>query len=88
MLYPNDPSLGSPFNTGNETFGLDPEYKHVAAILGDVDFQSVRRLFIQNTTSMGVNAWGYEFTDSQISNGVAARLGGTALTLTPRYNSN
>jgi hypothetical protein len=25
-LYPNDTSLGSPYDTGNETFGLDPQY--------------------------------------------------------------
>ena len=25
-LFPNDPALGSPYNTGNETFGLDPRY--------------------------------------------------------------
>lgn len=31
-LYPADPSLGSPFNTGNETFGLDPGFKRAAAI--------------------------------------------------------
>lgn len=26
-LYPDDPALGSPFNTGNDTFGLSPGYK-------------------------------------------------------------
>lgn len=31
-LYPNDPSLGSPYNTGNETFGLSPQYKRLASI--------------------------------------------------------
>jgi acetylcholinesterase len=31
-LYPNIPSLGSPFGTGNMTFGLDPEYKRTAAV--------------------------------------------------------
>ena len=31
-LYPEDPALGSPFNTGTETFGLDPSYKRLAAI--------------------------------------------------------
>jgi len=31
-LYPNDPPLGSPFGTGNDTFGLDPEYKRYAAV--------------------------------------------------------
>lgn len=30
-LYPDDPALGSPFNTGNDTFGL-PGFKRAAAI--------------------------------------------------------
>jgi hypothetical protein len=31
-LYPDDPSAGSPFNTGNETFGTGPGYKRGSAI--------------------------------------------------------
>jgi len=31
-LYPDDPSAGSPFGTGNETFGTGPGYKREAAI--------------------------------------------------------
>ena len=31
-LYPDDPVLGSPFGTGNETFGLPTAYKRVAAM--------------------------------------------------------
>jgi hypothetical protein len=31
-LYPDDPSAGSPFNTGNKTFGLGPGYKRGFAI--------------------------------------------------------
>jgi acetylcholinesterase len=31
-LYPDDPSAGSPFNTGNETFGTGSGYKRGAAI--------------------------------------------------------
>jgi len=30
-LYPDNPALGSPFNTGNETFGLPQGYKRWAA---------------------------------------------------------
>lgn len=30
--YPNNPSLGSSFNTGNSTFGFDSQYKRLAAI--------------------------------------------------------
>lgn len=32
-LYPDIPELGSPFNTGNETFGLPTGYKREAAIV-------------------------------------------------------
>ncbi|EEB98077.1 hypothetical protein MPER_02479 [Moniliophthora perniciosa FA553] len=35
-IYPDDPRFGSPYGTGNQTFGLDPEYKHYASILGDL----------------------------------------------------
>lgn len=31
-LYSGDPALESPYNTGNQTFGLSPEYKRSAAI--------------------------------------------------------
>lgn len=31
-LYPDNPALGSPFNTGNETFGLPKEYKRISAM--------------------------------------------------------
>jgi hypothetical protein len=31
-LYPDDPSAGSPFGTGNETFGTGTGYKRGAAI--------------------------------------------------------
>ena len=30
--YPDDPGAGSPFGTGNETFGTGPGYKREAAI--------------------------------------------------------
>src|SRR5260221_918940 len=31
-LYPDDPSVGSPYGTGNETFGRGPVYKRAASI--------------------------------------------------------
>ena len=31
-LYPDDPSAGSPFGTGNQTFGTGPGYKRAAAL--------------------------------------------------------
>ena len=32
QLYPDDPALGSPYGTGNDTFGLSSQYKRWAAI--------------------------------------------------------
>jgi hypothetical protein len=31
-LYEDNPALGSPYNTGNKTFGLGKEYKRYASI--------------------------------------------------------
>ena len=31
-LYPDDPSAGSPFGTGNQTFGTGPGFKRGSAI--------------------------------------------------------
>lgn len=31
-LYPDVPALGSPFNTGNDTFGLSPGFKRICAL--------------------------------------------------------
>jgi hypothetical protein len=63
QLYPNDPSVGSPFNTGNETFGLSPIFKQEAAILGDLVMHSTRRAWIHAASQNGVKTWGYLFTD-------------------------
>jgi acetylcholinesterase len=32
QLYPNDPVVGAPFGTGNQTFGLNQAYKQIAAL--------------------------------------------------------
>ncbi|KAJ7595783.1 sterol esterase, partial [Mycena floridula] len=44
--YPSDPSLGSPFNTGDNNT-LTPEFKRMSAIFGDVAFQGPRRHLVQ-----------------------------------------
>jgi hypothetical protein len=36
--YPSDPSAGSPYNTGNDTFGKAAQYKRAASIIGDLVF--------------------------------------------------
>ncbi|KAF5333757.1 hypothetical protein D9758_016575 [Tetrapyrgos nigripes] len=68
-LYPEDPALGSPFNTGNETFGLVPGYKRAAALSGDIGFESQRRLWIQTASNAGVKTFGYLFTQPQAGSG-------------------
>ncbi|OBZ76232.1 Lipase 2 [Grifola frondosa] len=63
VLYPDIPALGSPYNTGNETFGLSPEYKRLSSIAGDVFFQALRRTWIQTASGVGVKAFAYLFAD-------------------------
>ncbi|KAJ7507024.1 esterase 1 [Mycena galericulata] len=65
QLYPDIPALGSPFSTGNDTFGLSPQYKRAAAIGGDLNFQSQRRLWIETAANAGVKTFGYLFTEPQ-----------------------
>ncbi|KAK1219396.1 hypothetical protein PQX77_017921 [Marasmius sp. AFHP31] len=76
-LYPDIPALGSPFNTGNETFGLPQGYKRWAAINGDVSFQSQRRLWQQTASNAGVKTYGYLFTQPQPGNGPRGVAHGT-----------
>lgn len=58
--YPDNPSAGSPFNTGvlNNFY---PQYKRLAAILGDLSFTLTRRIFlnIANTSKPSVPNWSY-----------------------------
>lgn len=49
-LYPSNVSEGSPFDTGILN-ALTPQYKRIAALLGDLVFQSSRWLFLQNQSS-------------------------------------
>ncbi|KAJ7857346.1 extracellular triacylglycerol lipase precursor, partial [Mycena olivaceomarginata] len=62
-LYPDVPSLGSPFNTGNQTFGLSGEWKRLAALMGDLWFHSQRRAWMQTAKKFGVKTFGYLLTD-------------------------
>ncbi|KAI5122704.1 hypothetical protein M0805_009757 [Coniferiporia weirii] len=64
-LYPDVPALGSPFGTGNETFGLNSEYKRASAVLGDLSFQSLRRQTAQIRSQQGAKVFAYLFTDPQ-----------------------
>ncbi|KAI0265655.1 carotenoid ester lipase precursor [Gloeopeniophorella convolvens] len=46
-LYPSDPTVGSPFDTGTAN-AITPQFKRIAAILGDGIFQAPRRFFLQH----------------------------------------
>lgn len=58
--YPDDPSAGSPFNTG-EFNNWYPQFKRLAAILGDTTFTLSRRLFLTgaNLVKPHVPTWSY-----------------------------
>ena len=45
-LYPDDPVIGAPYDTG-DMFELAPEWKRVASLAGDIDFDAPHRLFSQ-----------------------------------------
>ncbi|KAK1216528.1 hypothetical protein PQX77_020837 [Marasmius sp. AFHP31] len=62
QLYADDPVVGSPSETGNETFGFSSQYKRNSALTGDLMFHSVRRLWTQKAVQTGVKAPGYLFT--------------------------
>ncbi|KAH9049183.1 esterase 1 [Lactarius hengduanensis] len=66
-LYPDDPSAGSPFGTGNQTFGTGPGFKRGSAIIGDIYFQALRRFWSQTTSALGTPSYAYIFTDPQPS---------------------
>ncbi|KAJ7178115.1 esterase 1 [Mycena filopes] len=66
QLYPNDTDSGSPYSTGNETFGLPPQFKRAAAIEGDIAFQSLRRSWTQTAAAARVKVFAYLFTQPQV----------------------
>jgi carboxylesterase type B len=58
--YPRDPAAGSPFRTGvaNEVY---PQFKRIAALFGDIQFNLVRRNALATTTQLApeVPWWSY-----------------------------
>ncbi|KAF5361638.1 hypothetical protein D9758_007278 [Tetrapyrgos nigripes] len=74
-LYPDDPALGSPFGTGNETFGLSPGYKRAAALNGDASFLSQRRYWQERAAQWGVKSYGYHWTTARANASLAPYLG-------------
>ena len=84
-LYPGDITKGSPFDTGNQTFGLSSQFKRAAALLGDVSFQSQRRAWIQAASNRGVKTFAYLFTDHPPT--LNPRLGGECFSHTSVFMS-
>ncbi|KAI8457979.1 Alpha/Beta hydrolase protein [Phakopsora pachyrhizi] len=56
-LWPQDPKLGSPYSSGSK-YALTPVYKQYSAILGDLGFVALRRLFLRATSSL-IPTWSY-----------------------------
>ncbi|KAF2083603.1 putative extracellular lipase [Saccharata proteae CBS 121410] len=56
-LYPDKASAGSPFRTG-DLYNIYPQFKRLAAILGDLTFTLTRRSYL-NTVAAEVSAWSY-----------------------------
>lgn len=60
--YPDIPSLGCPFDTGNNTFNMTGSFKQMAAIVSDGMFQSRRRFFLkQANLHNNTKTWTYQF---------------------------
>lgn len=59
-LYPDDPSAGSPFRTGPLN-NIYPQFKRIAAILGDLTFTLTRRVFLHTAkfAKPNVPSWSY-----------------------------
>ncbi|EMD33597.1 hypothetical protein CERSUDRAFT_117697 [Gelatoporia subvermispora B] len=57
-LYPSDPTDGSPFDTG-DLYAITPQYKRLAALVGDIEYHSQRRFFL-NHTAGHQGAWSFQ----------------------------
>ncbi|KAK7036379.1 carboxylic ester hydrolase, partial [Favolaschia claudopus] len=71
-LYPDDPTKGSPFDTGNAN-QLSPEYKRISALSGDLFFTSPRRFLLQHA-SKRQPVWGWLNKVGKISNAYLGAL--------------
>ncbi|TFY71898.1 hypothetical protein EVG20_g1117 [Dentipellis fragilis] len=67
-LYPEDPAAGSPFFTGNNTFGLSPSYKRATSLVTDLTFLALRRFYGDIAASRGIKMYSYWFTNPQLEN--------------------
>lgn len=61
--YPDDPAAGSPFRTGTDNV-IYPQYKRLAAILGDATFTLIRRNFLQLVNAVAPTVRTYSFLNT------------------------
>ncbi|CAE6452760.1 unnamed protein product [Rhizoctonia solani] len=66
-FYPTSPAAGSPYGTGNNTFGRGAQYKRFASLFGDFGFQAPRRDHLNSATNFGVKSWSYILKESSLN---------------------
>ncbi|RDW82964.1 carboxylic ester hydrolase-11 [Coleophoma crateriformis] len=64
--YPDNPSAGSPFNTG-AMYDLYPQYKRLAALIGDLVFTLRRRVFLAIATCVKPDVPAYSYLGSYLA---------------------
>ncbi|ETW82193.1 Esterase/lipase/thioesterase [Heterobasidion irregulare TC 32-1] len=64
-LYPEDPIVGSPFDTGIAN-AVTPQYKRLAAFQGDLVFQAPRRFLLEQRSGKQ-NAWSFLFKRGKLT---------------------
>lgn len=62
-LYPDDPTAGSPYNTGRKN-NIYPQFKRLAALLGDFVFTMIRRVVLQDALANRPNIPIYSYIAS------------------------
>jgi triacylglycerol lipase len=69
-LYPNDPTLGSPFGTGDLYSGSECglQYKRGAALAGDIAMAGPRRLTCETWAKAGQDVYSYNWNQSDYNN--------------------
>ncbi|QRW23306.1 carbohydrate esterase family 14 protein [Rhizoctonia solani] len=65
-FYPTSPAAGSPYGTGNETFGRGAQFKRASSVFGDYLFQAPRRDHLASATKFGVKSWTYILKESPL----------------------
>lgn len=88
-LYPDDPTIGIPANTGSERFAnLGVQYKRIAAILGDAFYHAPRqfdaRLYTQHATNSS-KTYVYRFNTRGWTNATNATYTDTVGGFAPAY---